>query len=161
MVTLDELKKILLLQDFTDPMLKELQPLVKTRKFKEREIIFNEHDPAEHFLMLKTGKVVLEVEVSSRVMMSLGSVKTTHSFGWSALSHSDRTHKSNALCTELSETFVVSGAEFMKILDRHPETGCRVMKKIYAITKRRLERRTFQLVNVIRNYPEMNELVQE
>jgi hypothetical protein len=32
---------------------------------------------------------------------------------------------------------------------------------MFAIFKRRLERRTVQLINVIRNYPEMKELVQE
>jgi CRP-like cAMP-binding protein len=161
MVALDDLKKILLLQDFTDPMLEELRPLVQSRKGKEQEIIFNEDDPADFFFMLKSGKVVLEVEVSSRVMMSLGSVKSGNSFGWSALSSSDRTHKTNALCTEPSEILFVPGADFMEILDRHPEAGYRVMKNIFAILKRRLERRTVQLTNVIRNYPEMKELVQE
>ncbi|MBM4325876.1 MAG: cyclic nucleotide-binding domain-containing protein [Deltaproteobacteria bacterium] len=161
MAPIEDLKRILLLQDFTDSMLEELKPLVQSRKGKEKEIIFNENEPAEFFLMLKTGKVLLEVEVSPWVMMSLGSVKSGHSFGWSALSSADRTHKSNALCTEPSEILLVPGAEFLKILDRHPEPGYRVMKNIFAIFKRRLERRTVQLINVIRNYPEMSELVQE
>ncbi|MBM4284452.1 MAG: cyclic nucleotide-binding domain-containing protein [Deltaproteobacteria bacterium] len=161
MVSLDDLKKILLLQDFTDPMLEELQPLVRPREGKEREIIFNENDPAALLYMLKRGKVLLEVEVSPRVMMSLGSVKSGHSFGWSALSPTDRTHKSNALCTEPSELFLVPGMEFLRLLDRHQEAGYRVMKNIFAIFKRRLERRTVQLINVIRNYPEMKEMVQE
>jgi len=161
MVALDDLKKILLLQDFTDPMLEELRPLVQSRKGKEQEIIFNENDPAEFFYMLKTGKVLLEVEVSSRVVMSLGSVKPGNSFGWSALSPADPTHNYNALCTEPSEILVVPGADFLQILDRHPEAGYRVMTKVFAIFNRRLARRTFQLINVIRNYPEMKELVQE
>ncbi len=161
MVALDDLKKILLLHDFTDPMLEELRPLVQSRKGKEQEIIFSENDPAEFFYMLKSGKVILEVEVSSRVVMSLGSVKSGHSFGWSALSPAERTHDYNALCTELSEILLVPGAEFLEILDRHPEAGYRVMKNIFSIFKRRLERRTIQLVNVISSYPEMKELVQE
>lgn len=161
MVALDDLKKILLLQDFTVPMLVELQPLVQSREGKEQEIIFNENDPALLFFMLKRGKILLEVEVSPRVMMSLGSVKTGHSFGWSALSSTDRTHKSNALCTEPSEILLVPGGEFLRIIERHPEAGYRVMNSIFAIFKRRLERRTVQLINVIRNYPEMKELAQE
>ncbi|OPX20329.1 MAG: hypothetical protein BZ151_04520 [Desulfobacca sp. 4484_104] len=160
MVTINDLKKILILRDFTNPMLEELQPLVQSRECNEREIIFNENDPAELFYMLKRGKILLEVEISPRVMMSLGSIKYGNSFGWSALSAADRTHKSNALCTEPSEIFFVPGAEFMQILDRHPE-GYKVMKNIFTIFKRRLERRTVQLINVIRNYPEMKELVEE
>jgi CRP-like cAMP-binding protein len=161
MVSLDDLRKILLLQDFTVPMLEELRPLVQPREGKEREIIFNENDPAALFFMLKRGKVLLEVEVSPRVMMSLGSVKSGHCFGWSALSPADRSHRSNALCTEPSEIFLVPGGEFLRILERHPEAGYRVMKSIFTIFKRRLERRTVQLINVIRNYPEMKEMVQE
>ncbi|MDD3579723.1 MAG: cyclic nucleotide-binding domain-containing protein [Desulfobacca sp.] len=160
MVAIHDLKKILILRDFTNPMLEELRLLVQSRECKEQEIIFNENDPAEFFYMLKTGKILLEVEISPRVMMSLGSIKYGNSFGWSALSPADRTHKSNALCTEPSVIFWVPGAEFLQILDRHPE-GYKVMKNIFAIFKRRLERRTVQLINVIRNHPEMKELVQE
>lgn len=161
MVEMDDLRKILLLRDFTEPMLEELGPLVELRECREREIIFNENDPAAYFYALKRGKIILEVEVSPRVVMSLGSVKAGNSFGWSALSPSDRTHKSNALCTEPCEVFSVAGAEFLNILDRHPEAGYRVMRNIFAIFKRRLERRTFQLINVIRNHPDMKDLVQE
>lgn len=161
MVAIDDLKRILLLQSFTEAMLEELQPLVQSRAGREQEIIFNEHDPAENFYFLKAGKVLLEVEITPRVVMSLGSVKTGNSFGWSALSASDRTHKSNALCTEPSEIYLVSGTEFLQILDRHREPGYAVMQSIFAVFKRRLERRTFQLINVIRNYPEMKEFVQE
>ncbi len=161
MVAIDDLQKILLLQDFTEPMLEELSPIIQARECREREIVFNENDPAEYFYALKRGKIILEVEVSPRVVMSLGSVKSGNSFGWSALSPSDRTHKSNALCTEPCEIFFVPGAEFLQILDRHPESGYLVMKSMFAIFKRRLERRTVQLINVIRNYPEMRELVQE
>jgi len=161
MVTIDDLKKIFLLQDFTDSMLEELRPLVNSRKTKEQEIIFNQHDPAETFFMLKRGKILLEVEVSPYVMMSLGSVKSGRSFGWPALSPAYPSYESNALCTEPSEIFSVAGPEFLQILDRQPEVGYRVMKYVFGIFEQRLERRTTQLINVIRNYPEMKELVQE
>lgn len=161
MVSIDDLKRILLLQEFTEPMLEELRPLVQFREAREQEIIFNENDPAEQLFMLKTGKVLLEVEVSPRIVMSLGSVKPGNSFGWSALSANDRTHKSNALCTEPSEIYFLPGAEFLAILEGHREAGYRVMAQIFSIFKRRLERRTFQLINVIRNTPEMRDLIQE
>ena len=161
MVPIDDLKKILLLQYFTDAMFKELRTLVQSRECKEREIIFNEHDPAEFFFMLKRGKVILEVEVSPRLVMSLGSVKYGFCFGWSSLSRADRTHKSNAICTEPSEVLWLPGTEFLKILERHPEPGYRVMRNIFGIFKRRMERRTVQLINVIRNHPDMKDLVRE
>jgi CRP-like cAMP-binding protein len=161
MVAIDDLKKILILQNFSGPMLEELRPLVQSRQAREQEIVFSENDPAEFFYLLKTGKVLLEVEVSSRVVMSLGSIKSGNSFGWSALFPTGRTHKSNALCTEPSEIFLIRGTEFLALLDRHREAAFRVMQDIFAILKRRLDRRTVQLINVIRNYPEMRDLVQE
>lgn len=161
MIPLDDLKKIFLLQHFTDSMLEELRPRVESRKAKEQEIIFNQHDPADTFFMLKRGKVLLEVEVSPYVMMSLGSVKSGRAFGWTALSHAHTSHESNALCTEPSEILSVAGSEFLQILDRHPEVGYWVMKYIFDVFEQRLERRTTQLINVIRNYPEMKELVRE
>ncbi|MFW6127026.1 MAG: hypothetical protein ACOC6K_02315, partial [Thermodesulfobacteriota bacterium] len=59
------------------------------------------------------------------------------------------------------EILMVPGGEFLRIIERHPEAGYRVMKSIFAVFKRRLERRTVQLINVIRNYPEMKDLAQE
>ena len=161
MVTVDDLKTILLLQDVTFPLLEKMLPLIQSREYKEREIVFMEGDRADYFYMLKRGKVLLEVEISSTVIMSLGSVKSGNCFGWSALTPTDAVHQSNALCTEPSEILVIPGNEFLQILDRDPEVGFKVMKNIFAVFKRRLERRTSQLINVIRQYPGMNELVQE
>lgn len=161
MIAIDDLKKILLLDDFTDAMLEELRPLVQFREYKEREIVFNENDPAESLFMLKRGKVVMEVEVSPRLVMTLGAVKYGFCFGWSSLSGAERIHKSNAICTEPSEVMWVPGEEFLELLERHPEQGYRVMKNIFSIFKRRMERRTVQLINVIRNHPDMKDFYQE
>ncbi len=161
MVSIDDLKKILLLQDFTDAMFKKLRPLVQSREYKEREIIFNEHDRADSFFMLKRGKVVMEVEVSPRLVMTLGAVKYGFCFGWSSLSRADRTHKSNAICTEPSEVLWLPAEEFLRILDRHPDQGLVIMRNISLIFKQRMERRTAQLINVIRNHPDMKHFVAE
>jgi CRP-like cAMP-binding protein len=161
MVSIDDLKKILILQDLTFPMLEKMQALVQYRDCKEREILFNEGDRAEFFYLLKKGKVLLEVEISPRVMMSLGSIKSGNSFGWGALALADPVHHSNAICTEPSEVLAVAGGEFLRLLEKDPEVGYRVMKNIFSIFMRRLERRKNQLVNVIRNYPGLKDLVQE
>lgn len=161
MVSTEDLKKILLLQHLPDSLLEKILPLLRHRECQEGEVLFEEGGRAENFHMLTRGKIVLEVEVSPRVIMSVGSVKPGHSFGWSALTPADPAHKFNAISTEYSEVLSIPGREFLNILEQDPAVGYQVMKNIFAILKRQLERRTIQLVSVMRKYPGMRELLEE
>lgn len=158
MVSIDELRKIFLLQNLTDKMLEKMVPQTRLLQFGEREIIFEEGMKAENFYMLKKGKVLLEVEVSKRLTISLGSIKSGYSFGWSALL-SGPSHTSHAVCTEPSDVFAIPGEKLRDILEGTPLMGYRVMAFAATILKNRLERRTSQLLKVIANHPDMQKLL--
>jgi CRP-like cAMP-binding protein len=158
MASMEELRKIYLLQALTDGMLEKIIPHVRALSFSERELVFEEGNKAENFYMLKKGKILLETKVSDRLIISLGSIKSGYSFGWSALL-AGMSHTSHAVCAEPSDVFAIPGEKLRDILEKDPLMGYRVTLFAAKIIKNRLERRTGQLLKVIANHPDMKKLL--
>ena len=85
MVSIEDLRKMYWLSNLSNRMLEKITPHVELSHYQERDLIFEEGDRAEYFYMVKRGKILLEVELSKDIIISLGSVKTGFSLGWSAL----------------------------------------------------------------------------
>ncbi len=158
MVSLEDLRKILLFENLTDRMLEDLLPLVETQLFEEREVIYELGNPPERFYLLKRGKVLLEIELSPEIIISLGAIKPGYSFGWSALLAS-ASYASYAVCAEPSETFVIPADKLLALLEADHDMGYLLMHKMAAILKNRLERRTEQFLKVITKHPEIGALL--
>ncbi len=158
MISLEDLKKIYLLQNLSGEMLERVLPMAQLHPFKEREVIFEEGEKADNFYMLHRGKLLLEVEISETMIISLGSIKSGYSFGWSALL-SGSTYTSYAVCTEPCEVITVPGKEFMGLLKEDHTMGFRVMEFTAKILKNRLERRTGQFLKVMSKHPDIQRLL--
>ena len=158
MVILKDLKKIYLIDSLPDKTVKEMLSAVELKKYKEKEVVFNEGDKAERFYMLKRGKVLLEVELSKNVIISLGSIKAGFSFGWSALIPGS-THASSAVCTEPCDVLSIPGEKLIASLNKESKAGRVFMEEAFKVQKRRLERRTGQFLKVISKHPDMKKLV--
>ena len=85
MVSIEDLKSILVLRYLSDEMLDKVTRIVDILNFDEREVIFREGDEGTRFHLLKRGKVVLEKRISDKLSYAAGSVKPGYSFGWSAM----------------------------------------------------------------------------
>jgi CRP-like cAMP-binding protein len=158
MVDLMDLRKILLLERLPDAFLQRMLPYVEAREYKDRQIVYEEGDPAENFYMLKRGKILLEVEISDTIIISLGSIKSGYSFGWSALLHGKR-HTTYAVCAELCEVLSIPGARLIQILQEDYTSGYWFMKEAFRIMKWRLGRRTEQFIKVMRKHPDIRRLL--
>ena len=158
MVSMEDIKAIYLMADLTDQMLEKICSMSELRQFKEREVVYEEGDKAEHFFMLKRGKILLEVEVSSFIIISLGSIKSGYSFGWSGLLP-DAKHTSYAVCSEPCDVLTVPGNSFLELLNQDHTMGYRVMEATMKILKNRLERRTGQFLKVMSKHPDIQKLL--
>jgi len=158
MVSIDELKKISVLDSLTRPMLEKLQPLAQLNLFGEGHVIFEAGQDAAHFYMLLKGKVVIEVEASELIMLSLESVKPGQSFGWSALGPGSK-YRAYGICVEPCEVIEVRSGEFLELLDGDQTLGYNFMKRVAAILKRRVERRTEQFLKVMAKHPDLQKLM--
>jgi CRP-like cAMP-binding protein len=158
MVSTENLKKIMVFENLTDGMLEQLAPMVQTESLEERQIIYEAGNAADGFYSLKRGKVLLEAELASALIVSLGAVKAGYSFGWSAL-RPGQSHTSYAVCAEPCEIFVMPGDKFLALLDRDSTMGYLVMQKAATILENRLEHRTAQFLKVITKHPEIGALL--
>ncbi|MBU1276413.1 MAG: Crp/Fnr family transcriptional regulator [Proteobacteria bacterium] len=156
MASISELKQIFLLQNLETQMLERLAPLVQKRQHEEKDIIFEEGQEADNFFMLLSGKVLLKVDVSPAVTISLGAVKPGYSFGWSSLL--GLTYTSQAACVEPCEVLVVRGAAFKDVLDADHTMGYQVMEGVVRILENRLKRRTEQFTKTLRKQMEIWDL---
>ena len=74
MVTIDDLKQIVMLTYLTDRMLEDLAEIVDALKFDKDEVIFKESEAAERFYMLRSGSVLLEQVIGEGVTACFGSI---------------------------------------------------------------------------------------
>ena len=158
MVSIDDLRKIKVLDDLTQPMLESMRPLTQLNLFGEGHVVYRKGEPADFFYMLLKGKTMLEMEGSEGLMISLGAVKPGYSFGWSSLfPHSE--FGTYARCIEPCEMMSIPGNSFLKLLESDHTIGYTFMNSVARILQRRLDRRTWQLIQVMSNHPDLQKLM--
>jgi len=157
MITKEDLKQIVMLTYLTDPMLDNLAQITDILKFDRDEILFRENDPAERFYMMRSGNVLLEQRISEQVTACIGSIKPGFSFGWSAMTE-DGLYTSDAVCVEPSEIYSFKRDKIQKLFIKDPEMGLRMYQRLLVIIKKRLDYRTGQFRQAIKNHPDMQNL---
>jgi len=157
MVTLEDLKQIVILGYLTDDMLKTVLPFIESVRYEERDIIFKAGDGAENFFMLKRGKVLLELRLSDKITVSVGSVKPGYSFGWSAML-GNAAYTTDAICSETCDVLALKADKIYRLLEADHELGYRMTQRLLRVVKKRLDHRTDQLIRVITHHPDMRSL---
>jgi CRP-like cAMP-binding protein len=157
MVSLNDLKKIWLMASLEEPLLEKIQPLAQLHLFGEKAVLFEEGQEAETLYMLLTGKVLLELEASDTIMISLEAVKPGDPFGWSAIIPGS-SYTANATCSEPCELITVPGTKLREIMDKDHLLGYRIMEGVSKILQRRLFTRTDQFLKTFQQLPDMAKL---
>ena len=154
MLTKDDLKRIIMLTHLTDSMLDRLAAIVDVLKFDEEEFIFRAGEPAGRFYMLRSGQVLLEQQIADHVTACVAAIKPGFSFGWSAmLENAD--HTVDAVCSAPSEVFSFKSSKIYVLFEQDPEMGLRMYQRLMVIIKKRLDIRTEQFRQAIKNHPDM------
>ena len=157
MVTREDLKQIVMLTYLTDPMLDNLAQIIDILKFDRDEILFRENEPAERFYMMVSGNVLLEQRISENVTACIGSIKPGFSFGWSAMVEDGR-YTVDAVCVEPAEIYSFKRDKIQRLIMQDSEMGLRIYQRLLVIIKKRLDYRTEQFRQAIKNHPELQNL---
>ncbi|MCF8067862.1 MAG: cyclic nucleotide-binding domain-containing protein [Desulfobacterales bacterium] len=158
MVTLNELKDIVILSYLTDEMLEKMLPITNLLMFDEGETLFKENDHAEWFYMLKRGKVLLEQKISDDITVFVGSIKPGYSLGWSSMLDGEH-YTSDAVCAETCEVLAVKGSKLKDLLDNDFDMGYRLTQRLLRVIKKRMDYRKEQLLRVIKHHPDIKNLL--
>lgn len=160
MVTREELKRIVMLTYLTDAMLDDLAQIIDLLRFDSDEIIFRENQSASRFYMMISGNILLEQQITEKVSTVVGSIKPGFSFGWSAMVD-DAVYTTDAICIEQSEVYSFKREKIMALFKKNPDMGFRFYQRLLVIIKKRLDYRTDQFRQAIKNHPEMQTLFSE
>ena len=154
MLNRDDLKRIIMLTHLTDPMLDRLATIVDVLKFDEDEYIFRAGEPAGRFYMLSAGQVLLEQRISDQVTACVAAIKPGFSFGWSAMIENGD-YTVDAVCSAPCDVFSFKPEKIRMLFKEDPEMGLRFYQRLLVIIKKRLDIRTEQFRQAIKNHPDM------
>ena len=155
MLSIADLKSIVILSFLSEPMMEKVLPIVDVLKFDAKEAIFHEGDLAARFFMLQHGKVLLEKRIADKITISVGSVKAGFSFGWSAMLDADA-FTSDAICAEPCQVLSVRREKIRQVMDSDPEIGYILSQRLLNILKKRFDLRTLQFLRAIENHPDLH-----
>lgn len=158
MVSLEDLKKIYLFGNLSEDMLGKLLPIMQVRIFGDGAVVFKEGEKADTVYMLLTGKIVLEVEASAHMSVSVGAIKPGYTFGWAGLIPGSF-YTASAVCVEPCEVLAMPGDQFQEFMERDHTLGYRIMQGLVRALRNRLKRRTSQFLETIKTHPDIERLM--
>ncbi len=158
MITIDHLKQIIMLGYLTDEMIGKLLPITDLLLFDQNELIFRQGDKSDRLYMLKEGKVLLELDVSDNITVSVSSIKPGHAFGWSAMLD-EAPYTMNALCSEQCEVLSFRAEKLKALLEQDHTMGYILSKRLLVTMKKRYDIRTEQFIKTITHHPDIANLL--
>jgi CRP-like cAMP-binding protein len=159
MVSIENLRDIIIFSRFTDEQLEKFQSLIDVLHFEEDDIVFREGDPAERFYFLKFGKILLEKKISEKISFAIGAIKPGYSFGWSALLDEGSSYTTRTVCAEACQVYSIRSGKLKTLLSEEPQIGFLFTQRLLWVVKSRLDHRTSQFVTVLRNHPDIENLI--
>lgn len=139
MVSNEELSKVEFFSELSDDQLKRISTVCEYAAFDKRAMLFREGDRATKFYILQEGKVVIQIQLSSRPTTVSVSVinKPYESLGWSCIVP-PYFYTASAVCEENSRFIAVEGQKFVELLQADPEVGVVVFLSIAQVISARL-----------------------
>ncbi len=98
-------------------------------------LIIKEKHPAEHFYVLKEGRIRLSVGEKGRITHSL--CKPGQTFGWSSLIGRE-TYTASAECLAPSKVVMIEWGKLNKVFENDPSSGLLFFRRLTGIIGERL-----------------------
>lgn len=116
-------------------------------RFKVGEFIYRQSEAAEHFFLIRQGRVALEMYIPSRGAITVETLGPGDLLGWSWLFPPYR-WQLNALAVELTRSIAFDGACLRGKCDENPSLGYDLMQRFAVLVTRRLQATRLQLMDV-------------
>jgi len=154
LLSTEDLKQVVILSYLDDELLEKLLPAIDFLRFEERDAVFLEGDIADRLYMLRRGKILLEKRISDKITVSVGTIKSGFSFGWSAMLDGGP-YTSDAICAESCDVFSIRRQKILPLMDSDPEMGYIISQRLLRVMKKRLDLQTEQFLRAISHHPDL------
>jgi CRP/FNR family cyclic AMP-dependent transcriptional regulator len=116
-------------------------------KFEAGELIFHDGDPANHFYVLRQGKVSVEIFTPGRGPIMIDTLEEGNVLGFSWLFPPYRSHFDNRAVTFV-RALALDGKCLREKCERDPALGFALMKRFAQVVMQRLEATQVQLLDL-------------
>ena len=139
MISTEILSQFSLFNGLSESLLKEIAAISSEVAAKQGDFVFREGEKADKLYFLLHGSIALRVKLTSRPeSVTVSFVSSPYkSFGWSGVV-APHHYTSSAECDEDSNLLIIPANPFIKLLEKNPEHGFIVMKRIAEIIADRL-----------------------
>jgi CRP-like cAMP-binding protein len=153
MVDTKKLAGLELFEGLSEQVLEAMAALSQERSYAPGEIIFSPERASEWAFLLLKGKVRLTVHASSLPdPITLASLETPgQAFGFSTVVGQGHHNSSAEAVTEV-EAVAIDGPRFLDYLEKNPEVGFAVMRRVARALSRRLATLRRHLLQTIIDY---------
>ncbi len=160
MIETHEIRNIHMLQDFSEEKLQKIAELANLQIVNAETVLYREEQNLSYLYMLLSGKIILEVDASEDISVTLGVIKPRYTIGTSSLIPKAKSY-ATAFCVEPSEVIFINAAELYTLLENDLELGFLFMQRIMHIYESRLANRTSQFLQALKYHPELQRVFQE
>lgn len=133
--------------DFDPEYLELIAGCASNVKFNAGEKIFQEGDNAEHFYLLRFGKVAIEVFAPGKGTITIQTLHEGDVMGWSWLLPPFRRHH-DARALELTRALAFDGTCLRRKCDDDPRLGYQLMRHFTQVIVNRLNGTQLQLIDL-------------
>ncbi len=160
MIRKSDLKNCRIFKELSLDQLDRLIPEIQLISLKSGDVLYQEGKLAQHVYIVKSGKMLLEQDVSTTVKVTVASIDKGESFGWAVLLDAGY-HAVSAICDEDADIFMIDKDVLTGILEKDHTIGYRIMMAVSRVIKGRLNQRTEQFLRSMKTHPDVHELIEE
>jgi len=124
-----------LFREVNQETMNEISSIMLEQSYDKGAILFAEGDPANHFFILREGRVRLAVGKEAAIDYPVSS--PGEAFGWSSLVGRD-TYTAQAECETPCKLIKIEKEKLQEIFERHPESGMAFFKGLAGAIGQRL-----------------------
>ena len=136
-----------LFSDLSDEHVASIAECAKAMRFRAKDKIYAEGDPADQFMIVREGRVAIDMETPHRGVLTVHTVSPGEVLGWSWLFPPHEWHY-NARAVQDTNAIALDADCLRARIDRSPELGYELMKRFSAIMLNRLEATRMQLMDL-------------
>lgn len=144
------LRKVPIFSDFSNRELEKIGHISHMREYNDDEIIFHEGQPAAGMYIIRNGRVRIVQKTATGDDQELSILMDGEFFGdLGLLDNSPRT--ASAISAGKSQIIGLFRPELLKLIDKDPNLGCKVLLKLARVIAARLRHADKQLKKAMRS----------
>jgi len=151
---IEDLEPVLLAHPFFDGLPRDLVSFLtscaRNVRFDAGETIFRQGDPADHFYLLRAGRVALETHDPARGPLVVHTLEAGEVLGWSWLFAPYRCYWT-ARAVERSRALAMDAQCLRSKFEAKPELGYAMMLRVGRVLSDRLHSARLQMLDVFHN----------